>query len=140
MKTRTAPLGSWNEDLWARILKLGQELDDKRPAADEGTEYDQWIRAVEAANIEPVEAIPRDKGINDLEIWLRVQTAHDPEGYLDLRYKGVVYYSFNAAFGDWLLDEVRLSQAGRLVHEIELISATYWTIECEDIEVEWQPL
>jgi hypothetical protein len=72
------------------------------------------------------------------------------DGNILLTYQGVHSYSmqkrrkeFGAqapgqGHGDWLVDEIRLSESGLILHEIELVLGT-WLIECEDLQYEWQP-
>ncbi|TDD58518.1 hypothetical protein E1263_19095 [Kribbella antibiotica] len=79
-----------------------------------------------------------------LELTLR--GAYD-DGYIKLRYPTVHSYTldgFAAGTGhsDWRYDELRLNEAGHLVHEIEwwFMNATArWLITADDIELSWQP-
>jgi hypothetical protein len=41
--------------------------------------------------------------------------------------------------GDWLCDEVRLSDGGHVLHEIEFSTGCRWIIECTDVEWRWKP-
>lgn len=41
--------------------------------------------------------------------------------------------------GDWLIDEIRLSDRGLVLHEILFSSGARWLIESEDIEYTWEP-
>jgi hypothetical protein len=70
------------------------------------------------------------------------------DGYLKLVYKEVQSYSFdtpadfklppfNVGHGDWLIDEVRLSDRGFMLHEIEFSRGTKWLVECIDFDYEW---
>jgi hypothetical protein len=36
--------------------------------------------------------------------------------------------------GDWLYDEIRLSERGLVLHEVEFSSNGHWLIECKDIK------
>jgi len=62
--------------------------------------------------------------------------------YITIRYINVVNYSLFggvvAGHGDWLYDEFRLSEDGKLIHEIEWATSQHgirkWVIECEDID------
>ena len=63
------------------------------------------------------------------------------DGHIELAYKNVRRYSLgsiNKGHGDWMYDEVRLSDAGHVLHEIE-IGGTTWLIECDDISYSWLP-
>jgi hypothetical protein len=41
--------------------------------------------------------------------------------------------------GDWLIDEIRLSDRELVLHEILFASGARWLIESEDIEYTWEP-
>jgi hypothetical protein len=65
-----------------------------------------------------------------------------PTGKLVLEYSGVVAYSLQllergklpprtkGSHGDWLIDEVRLSESGGVEHEIEFSNGGTWLVEC----------
>ncbi len=62
-----------------------------------------------------------------------------------LRYPRLFSYSMQTAtcdkgLGDWLYDELRLSDGGHLLHEIEWANRSRWLIEADDIEFEWRSL
>lgn len=64
------------------------------------------------------------------------------DGHLILKYINVSGYSLinsntGKSHGDWLYDEVRLSENNLVLHEIEFRTHTSWLIECEDIEFDW---
>lgn len=46
----------------------------------------------------------------------------------------------SAGHGDWLVDEVRLSERGLVVHEILFSRGAHWQIEASDLHYEWLPL
>lgn len=63
------------------------------------------------------------------------------DGHIEIEYLNVKRYSIGSEFpahGDWDQDEIRLSDARVVVHEIE-IGGTSWLIECEDIRYVWLP-
>jgi hypothetical protein len=63
------------------------------------------------------------------------------DGHIEIEYLNVKRYSIGCEFpahGDWDQDEIRLSDAGAVIHEIE-IGGTSWLIECEDIRYVWLP-
>lgn len=63
------------------------------------------------------------------------------DGHIEIEYLNVKRYSLGCEFpahGDWDQDEIRLSDAGTVIHEIE-IGGTSWLIECEDIRYVWLP-
>ena len=67
------------------------------------------------------------------------------DGYIELRYPRVSRYALNVTDGerghrDWRYDELRLSDRGYLVHEIEwsgLYATGVWVIETSDLEFRW---
>jgi hypothetical protein len=69
------------------------------------------------------------------------------DGYIELRYPRVFSYALNLFDGerghwDWRYDELRLSDQGRLIHEIEwcgLKETATWLIEASDMEFSWIP-
>ena len=79
------------------------------------------------------------------------------DGAMSISYPGVRRYSLFqphlvdrgralpvAQHGDWLVDEVSASNHGRpeqrlAIHEIEFANGGIWTIEAEDVVVEWHP-
>jgi hypothetical protein len=69
------------------------------------------------------------------------------DGHIELRYPQVFRYSINVSDGkhghrDWRYDELRVSDQGHLVHEIEwsgLHSTGVWVIEASDLEFRWVP-
>ncbi len=67
------------------------------------------------------------------------------DGWIELRYSGLVGYSMRGSdlsrgHRDWRCDELRLSERGRLLHEIEFWGrgeVAAWTVECADVEHLW---
>ena len=74
------------------------------------------------------------------------------DGHLELVYGQVRSYSLTLPMefkgpppgimghGDWLVDEIRLSDVGLVVHEIEFSRGGRWLIECADVECKWHQL
>lgn len=65
-------------------------------------------------------------------------------GNIEITYKKVRQYSIakedtRSDHDDWIVDEIRLSEDGFVVHEIEWENKPNWIIECEDIEFKWKP-
>lgn len=63
------------------------------------------------------------------------------DGHIEINYQNVKRYYIGCEFpahGDWDQDEIRLSDSGAVIHEIE-IGGTSWLIECEDIHYVWLP-
>jgi len=79
----------------------------------------------------------------EIEIAIRLLGAfHD--GYLELSYPGVRSYSTlgvtqtpKISHGDWLGDEVRLSDNNLVLHEILFSGGSRWVIESRDIQFQW---
>jgi hypothetical protein len=69
------------------------------------------------------------------------------DGYIELHYAQVFGYAFRLRCGDdghrdWRYDELRVSERGYLVHEIEWWGAGetgVWVIEASDLEFRWVP-
>jgi hypothetical protein len=66
-----------------------------------------------------------------------------------LSYKGVRSYQlttphgyemrpYAVGHGDWLVDEVRLSENGLVLHEVKFSRGSRWVIECEDLAYTWE--
>jgi hypothetical protein len=107
--------------------------------------HDSWVDSLfirEPANGDRHE-------IRSLEIEVRLLGPYH-DGNTTLSYRDVQAYSLdtpfgfvsprqNAGHGDWLCDEVRLSQRDHVIHEIEFSHGSRWVIECKDIEWTWAP-
>ena len=77
-------------------------------------------------------------------------------GRIRLSYRGVRYYSLEkfpisgiptrvlkeptTYHGDWLVDELCLSEDNFVVHEIDFAFGATWKIHCDDVKYEWLPL
>jgi hypothetical protein len=69
------------------------------------------------------------------------------DGYIELHYPRVFAYAMNVGDGarghrDWRYDELRVSDRGNLIHQIEWYGATgvgEWMIEASDLEFRWIP-
>jgi hypothetical protein len=87
-----------------------------------------------------------------IAIHLRLLGAYH-NGHIEPSYRRVQSYSLetpaNAAglgaplegsgHGDWLVDEVRLSDLGLVLHEVLFARGSRWLIECADITYQWRP-
>ena len=84
--------------------------------------------------------------IRRLSLSVRLLGAYH-DGYIDLYYPQVFRYRFGIehgerGHGDWRYDELRVSDQGHLVHEIEWSGASErgtWIIEASDLEFRWTP-
>jgi hypothetical protein len=101
--------------------------------------HDSWVEHLKI--YEESSGDRRQNRVSHIEIKL-LGAWHD--GYLELMYKKTTRYSLTnnrgwKSHGDWLYDEVRLSEDGFVLHEIEFVGGIEWLIECEDIEFKWLP-
>ena len=156
--------GGSNEDdpqrRWQRYFAYLESISDRLPTsacgfAKAGWHYDTTDhRALHDSWVEWLKISEPSSGdrhkIRSLEIEVRLLGAYH-DGHMTLKYHGVQSYSLatplefkypplDSGHGDWLQDEVRLSERGFVLHEIEFSRGSRWTIECEDIEWEWEPL
>ena len=110
--------------------------------SDHRCPHDGWLESF--SMIEPSSGSRHEQRIVSLRIKL-LAGYHD--GTIELHYPRVYGYSLgleDGEFGhhDWRYDEFRLSDRGRLVHEIEWYHAgeiARWIIEADDVLVSWQP-
>ncbi len=109
--------------------------------ADHRSPHDGWLETLVVR--EP--ASGGRKGNRSPEIVACLFAAYH-DGFIELRYSEVGSYSLASGatsgkgHGDWLYDEVRLSERGRVLHEIEWSSGGLWLIECGDVAYKWVPL
>ena len=88
--------------------------------------------------------------IRDLEVRVRLLGAwHD--GHIELTYTKVQSYLLktprkpehpmraNKGHEDWMIDEVRLSESGYVLHEVAFGRGGRWVIESEDLNYRWRP-
>jgi hypothetical protein len=108
---------------------------------DHRSPHDGWLEEVvirESASGEREEK-------RSLEIVVRLLAAYH-DGHIKLKYSGVQSYSLasglrnGSGHRDWLYDEVRLSEQGRVLHEVEWTGGGLWHIECDDVSCQWMPL
>jgi hypothetical protein len=80
-----------------------------------------------------------------VEIIVKLLAAYHT-GYIELKHLAVQNYSFACAdqigdgHGDWMYDEIRLSDRRYVLHEIEWSCGSRWLIECGDVSYQWLPL
>lgn len=105
--------------------------------------HDSWVESLQIIEKE----MPQEDNERGLEIEVCLLGAYH-DGNIKIIYKGIKGYTFNLvpdsvfkvkAHGDWIIDEIRLSEQEWLVHEIEFWLKGKWYIECEDIYYEWLP-
>jgi len=104
--------------------------------------HDSWVESLVIS--EPSSGDRHEERENAISVRL-FGAYHD--GYLELSYPGVRAYSLVGAIlnkpktghGDWLKDEVRLSDNKLVLHEILFSTGSRWLIESRDIEFRWVP-
>jgi hypothetical protein len=116
-------------------------------AGDHRCTHDAWLESFEI-----LETPEREAHLRSCSISLRLLGAYR-DGHIEMTYPTVFSHSFQSfmagkvtSHGDWRYDEFRLSQRGRLIHEIEWAGAPgaqgksfSWLIEADDIEFRWIP-
>ena len=106
--------------------------------SDHRCPHDSWVESL------TIDEPARGGRLQDrsLRISTRLLGAfHD--GYLLLGYADVQMYSLEgpktrAGHGDWLVDEIRLSENGFILHEVLLNNDNRWLIEAKDISCDWR--
>lgn len=104
--------------------------------------HDAWLETLSLSEL------PSSNGRKRRSLSLNVRLLgayHD--GYIELRYPQVFRYVLNVRNGerghrDWRYDELRVSDQGHLIHEIEwwgLHDVGAWVIEASDLEFRWVP-
>jgi hypothetical protein len=108
--------------------------------ADSRSLHDSWVEALRI--YEPASGERHENRSIGIEVRL-IGPYHD--GHMILKYIEVKSYLLTGALGgregsahgDWLCDEVRLSERGNVLHEIEFDHGDRWLIESYDIEWTW---
>ncbi len=113
--------------------------------ADARSLHDSWVDSLTIR--EPAEGKRHE--IRSLEIEIRLLGPYH-NGKTVLVYRDVQSYSLDTpvgfvsrpyvGHGDWLCDEVRLSERNHVLHEIEFSRGSHWIIECADIDCVWEPV
>jgi len=104
--------------------------------------HDGWLESF--CLTEPSSGSQRE--IRTLSMQIRLLGAYH-DGYIELLYPQVFAYRLDIAdsqYGhrDWRYDELRLSNDGHVIHEIEWCGANAtgsWLIEASDVEFKWTP-
>jgi hypothetical protein len=111
---------------------------------DSRAPHDAWL---EQATVSEVQGEDRSRSVS---ITLRLLGPYH-DGHLELRYRDVWRYRMEmqgwpgvptGGHRDWLNDEFRLSEGGRMEHEIEwagMDDTGSWLIEAADVEYRWIP-
>jgi len=109
--------------------------------SDHRAPHDGWLEEVIIR--EP--ASGDRKQHRSLEIVVRLLAAYH-DGHIELKYSVVQNYSLTCGdqgaqgHGDWMYDEIRLSDRGYVLHEVEWWHGGHWLIECGDVSYKWIPL
>lgn len=116
---------------------------------DHRAPHDAWLEKLEIdeAYTPETAALGPGRRERNLSIRLRLLGAYH-DGYIEIRYPRVFRYALNIEHGahgqrDWRYDELRVSETGTLIHEIEWCGARdigTWLIEASDIEFTWFPI
>jgi hypothetical protein len=99
--------------------------------SDHRSPHDGWVE--ELLIREPAAGERQEK--RSLEIVVRLFAAYH-DGHIELKYSGVQTYELTSTVssvsghGDWLYDEIRLSNNGLVLHEVEWSRGGLWLIEC----------
>jgi hypothetical protein len=100
--------------------------------------HDGWLETFSLSEF----YLDKIKKERTLSLTIRLLAAYH-DGYIEFHYPKVLSYTLNVpnavqGHSDWCYDEFRLSESGRLIHEIEWrgLDAT-WLIEASDVEFRW---
>lgn len=116
-------------------------------ANDHRCPHDSWLETLEIVELSSGER----SEIRRVDIRMSLLGAYH-DGYINLTHKNVTSYCLEKVHGatpgtsapaghqDWLIDELRLSDRGKVVHEILFSGNSHWIIECEDVIYQWIPL
>ena len=102
--------------------------------------HDSWVESLAITELATGERLQN----RTLHISARLFGAfHD--GHLLLDYANVHMYSLEnpkaqTGHGNWLIDEIRLSRNGLVLHEVLFSSGSRWLIEAADISYQWRPM
>jgi len=107
---------------------------------DHRSPHDGWL---ESATIRELTSAD-ERTDRSMEINVRLFAAYH-DGHIELNYSNVRAYSLafkpgTTDHGDWLYDEIRLSDERHVFHEVEWSRGGLWLIECGDVIYEWLPL
>ena len=105
--------------------------------------HDAWLETLSLYEL------PAGDGSRERSLSLNVRLLgayHD--GHIELRYTNVLRYELSMSdvehgHRDWRYDELRMSDRGHLIHEIEWRGTSdvgIWVIEASDLEFRWLPI
>lgn len=145
------------DSAWSAYVKYLNSISQKLPKSayefaaaewhynfnDHRCPHDGWLDMLAIEN-----HYTRDGGSCSLpSITLKLLGAYH-DGFIVLTYNAVMSYSLSTEPriiarndpADWLYDEIRLSDNGNVLHEIEWSDGSVWLIECADVCYEWLQL
>ena len=110
--------------------------------------HDAWVDLITLKEV----AKGDSQGVRQLAMSVRLLNAQHT-GYIVFTYNGVASYqlemkdvtttalplSQNRGHHVWLIDEIRLSESGLVVHEVVFALGSHWIIECRDLSYDWIP-
>ena len=110
--------------------------------SDHRCPHDSWV---ESFAIRETSSGNRNQ-LREIEISIRLLGAYH-DGHLELSYQVVRSYALSAKIketagighGDWVVDELRLSDNNLVLHEILFGNGGRWIIESSDIHFRWVP-
>lgn len=111
-----------------------------------GDPHGAWLESASVRELAP----PDDVQLRRVEVAIRL---HGPfhDGHIEFTYRDVLSYCLdlphradawklsNRGHDDWAADEVRLSERGKVLHEIEWAARGNWIVEAESFEYRWLP-
>lgn len=152
--TADRPLNSYEEwqSQWSKYCDYLESVRNQLPPAaysfasapwhydftDHRAPHDGWVDEIIIR--EPATGARKEH--RSLEIVVKLLAAYH-DGHIELKYSAVRNYSLacdeqvGSGHCDWLYDEIRLSQRGYVLHEIEWSSGSRWLIECGDVSYKW---
>jgi hypothetical protein len=107
--------------------------------SDHRCPHDSWVEAL------TVDEPAKGRRLEDRSLSITVSLLgafHD--GHLLLDYADVQMYSLEnpktrSGHGNWLVDEICLSENGFVLHEVLFSNDSLWLIEAKDISCQWRP-
>jgi len=102
--------------------------------------HDSWVEQLQIT----AAASGQRNEVRGLEISVRLLGAYH-DGHIEILYTNVQRYTMEISrlegsadgHGEWLIDEIRLSQSAKVIHEVQFVRGR-WTIECDDVTYHWR--
>lgn len=106
---------------------------------DHRAPHDAWVASIHFSD----RSLPASGGDRETNLEITLLGAYH-DGNLHLKYRGVRSFHLSREEADLsptevYRDELRLSDQGLVLHEIEFLGRDNWLIECRDVEFEWRP-